>query len=458
MIIKGKSLRSPQWLARHLMASVNERADVVDALCRDTATNDTKLALLELAAHAAATRCENSIYHASVSPDEAHRLNPDQWAHAVDMLEKQLGLDGHARHVVMHKKLGREHMHVVWTRINPETGRAWSDSHNYKKHEQASRQLERDFGHEHVQGVHVRDPDTPRPPRTPPQQEYQQAEKNGFRLSDLREELRAIYETSDSGRAFIAALNERDMVLARGDRRDFVLIDPHGAIHNPARLVKERVKDFRAFMKDVEREKLPSVDEAKEWQRQLVAQRAQDYSSMSMHGEALIHEAQLHEQYAMEGARQMAYAVEKAKQEARHQEEEQQRRLRQQNPDDEKSRINWKDYAHPYELRYDPPQLINGFEKKRRTSGHHETNKTYFGTTYQTSRKTDQQQQTQPPRGDRPMRSDETASGRVARESSDRVRRYAEQVERMKAQEKAQETNRQHQRQQQKQRDRGRER
>ena len=65
-------------------------------------------------------------------------------------MEKKLGLDGHARIVVMHEKLGRQHIHIVWSRIDLATMRSVSDSHNYRKHEEVARDLERRFGHDRL--------------------------------------------------------------------------------------------------------------------------------------------------------------------------------------------------------------------------------------------------------------------------------------------------------------------
>lgn len=46
-------------------------------------------------------------------------------------------------------------MHVVWSRIDIETMTAVRLSQNYRLHELTERQLEKEFGHAKVQGVHV---------------------------------------------------------------------------------------------------------------------------------------------------------------------------------------------------------------------------------------------------------------------------------------------------------------
>ena len=53
------------------------------------------------------------------------------------------------------------------------------DSHNYRKHELVARELEREFGHDRVQGVHVEREGQERPERTPPKWVMQQGERLG---------------------------------------------------------------------------------------------------------------------------------------------------------------------------------------------------------------------------------------------------------------------------------------
>jgi hypothetical protein len=51
-------------------------------------------------------------------------------------------MSGHQKAVVIHKKKGREHCHIVWNKVHPESLKTASLSWNYKKHEEVSRRLE----------------------------------------------------------------------------------------------------------------------------------------------------------------------------------------------------------------------------------------------------------------------------------------------------------------------------
>ncbi|HUB95868.1 MAG TPA: relaxase/mobilization nuclease domain-containing protein, partial [Stellaceae bacterium] len=263
MIIKGKSRAGAQQLARHLgNAEKNERVSLLET--RGTVAQDLRGALVEMAAIAAGTRCEKSLYHAAMSPEPPHRLTPEQRSEAIDALEAKLGLTGHARVVVMHEKLGREHIHVVWSRIDLEKMRSVSDSHNYRKHEEVARALERRFGHDRVQGAHHERDGVARPERTPSRAELQQQERTGITGKMVKVEVTAAFRASDGPEAFRAALAERGYILAKGDRRDHVIIDPFGGVHSLARRIEGmKAGALREFMAPLDRDSLPSIEEAR---------------------------------------------------------------------------------------------------------------------------------------------------------------------------------------------------
>ncbi len=153
MVIKGGARRGATDLATHLARTdTNERMAVLEL--RGVASQNLPAALREMHAHAIGTRCLRPLYHASINPAADERLTPEQWARSVDQLERKLGLQDQPRAVVVHEKEGREHIHIVWGRID-DTGRTIRDSHNYRKHEEAARELEREFSLRPVQGAHI---------------------------------------------------------------------------------------------------------------------------------------------------------------------------------------------------------------------------------------------------------------------------------------------------------------
>lgn len=264
MIIKGKSRAGPSALAAHLgNAEKNERVQLLET--RGTVADDLRGALIEMDAYAAGTRCEKPLYHAAISPEPPHLLSPEQRAEAIDLLETKLGLNGHARVVVLHEKLGREHLHVVWSRIDLDQMKSVSDSHNYRRHEEVARELEQRFGHDRVQGAHHEREGVERPDRTPSRSELRQEERTGITGKDVKREVTAIFRASDGAEAFKAALEDRGYLIAQGDRRDFVVIDSKGGVHSLARRIDGiNAAELRDFMSAIDRDGLPKIEQVKE--------------------------------------------------------------------------------------------------------------------------------------------------------------------------------------------------
>jgi hypothetical protein len=280
MIIKGKSRAGPSALAAHLgNAEKNERVTLLEV--RGTIAQDLRGALVEMDAYSVGTRCEKSLYHGAISPAPPHRLSRDQVIEAVDALEERLGLKGHARIIVLHEYLGRAHIHPVWSRINLATMKSVSDSHNYRKHEEVARDLERRFGHERVQGAHHERDGVERPDRTPSRAELRQEERTGIKGKLVKEEVTAAFRASDGPEAFKAALEDKEYVLAPGDRRDFVIVDRKGGIHSLARRIDGiKAAGLREFMAPLDRAALPTLEQAKEMaeDRERRAQEAKESS------------------------------------------------------------------------------------------------------------------------------------------------------------------------------------
>ncbi len=275
MVIKGVSCSGARRLAVHLMRTdTNERAEVREL--RGVAAEDLRGALLEMEAVAAGARTTKPFYHASINTRADEKLSDAQRLEAIDALEKKLGLDGQSRVVVVHEKEGREHCHIVWSRIDLDRMAAISDSHNYRKHEEVARELERRFGHERVQGAHVERDGKERPKRTPSHAEMLATERGAVDPAAARKLVTEVWRRTDSGRSFKAALEEKGWLLARGNRRDFVVIDPNGGVHSLARRVERaRAKDIRVRMAGINPESLPSVGEARAAQRETQQLRAE---------------------------------------------------------------------------------------------------------------------------------------------------------------------------------------
>ena len=117
------------------------------------------------------------------------RITAEQWRATINRLGEKLGLSGQPRVVVMHEKHGREHVHVVWSRVDGASMKAIADSFNYRAHEEVAREMERAFGHEHTQGAHVERDDVARLDRTLSHRDRQQSERTGIDVGALTEKI-----------------------------------------------------------------------------------------------------------------------------------------------------------------------------------------------------------------------------------------------------------------------------
>lgn len=270
MIINGASRSNGAFFARHLVrADHNERVSIVEL--RGLAyAQDVREAFHEMQDLAAGTRCKNYFYHANLNTRTDEQLSPEQWTLAVDQLEHALGLDGQPRLIVEHEKEDRVHRHVVWSRIDADTQTTIHDGHNFRTHEEVAAELETLFGHEPTQRALTRDKEsTPRPEPGARDWETFRAQESGIDPKAMKAELTELWQHADSGQAFAAALAERGYILARGDRRDFCVIDAAGDEHSLARRVSGvKTADIRARMADIDREALPSVEEGRALARQ----------------------------------------------------------------------------------------------------------------------------------------------------------------------------------------------
>jgi hypothetical protein len=268
VVIKGSARAAPGELAYHLLREdTNELVSVLEL--RGVASLDLRGALAELDGMGAGSRSGRTLYHASINTPVPEQLDPQQQRIARERLAERMGLAGQPFAMVQHIKHGRQHTHIVWSRIDVETGRAIPDSHNYRKHEEVSRELERVFGHGHVLGAHVRDKaKEPRPERGPTWGEQRQAERSGLTPAEAKQKVTALWRRAATGAEFCRQLEAEGFLLVRGDRRDFVLIDRSGEVHGLSRRIEGvKATAIRERLADIDVTALPDVEEARQQQR-----------------------------------------------------------------------------------------------------------------------------------------------------------------------------------------------
>jgi len=261
MIVGGTS-STGRGLGDYLTEAKNERAEVWEL---QSGRRDLSKAVDDWKAHAHGTNTEKPLYHAWIRPSDTDReLSREEWRKAVELFERELGLEGQPRAVVYHHGEGQGeqgHIHLVYSRIKD--GKALSDSWNYIRHEKARAEIERALNLEHVYSPHL-DRNEPRRAQSFGHSEKEQGKRLNIDPKAIKAEVSAIYQSADSGRAFVAALDAAGYTLAQGDKRGLVILDQAGGVHSLSRMAGAKVAALRDRLADYPLEGLPTVEQARE--------------------------------------------------------------------------------------------------------------------------------------------------------------------------------------------------
>jgi hypothetical protein len=269
-----------QDLATHLLNEhdneVMELAEIRGAIAMDL---HGAFAEWEAQAHAL-TRCENYLYSLSINPDpQQEPLTRDEYQDYIQRAEERLGLSEQPRAVIFHSKHGREHCHVVWSRIDADNEKAVQLAFDRDK----LMMVTREFAHDHgltLPAGYYKDGKGGRGEQGDQLSLYEMHQKRttGFTKEEHQEFVTDAWRSSDSPKAFVQALSEKGYLLATG-KRPFVLVDFYGDTHALPKLIADksvRTKDIRTFLeRDYAPESLPSVDQAKD----LIAKHRSDINS-----------------------------------------------------------------------------------------------------------------------------------------------------------------------------------
>ncbi|MGB9154483.1 MAG: relaxase/mobilization nuclease domain-containing protein, partial [Alphaproteobacteria bacterium] len=254
VLIKGQSIKCSQSSRDHyLRGAENERITVREVLGFATKNPDEALRMIEMSAKG--TKCKKPLYSAKINPETDRIWNKDEIRAAVDLLEENLGLKGHPRVVVEHKKNGRIHFHVLWSRFHPDGGAARNMGNDYAAHQKTQRQIEKTLK---LRPMMARGRDFKK-------SEVEWAKRYGFDIFKLREQITADFNKGKSGQEFMAALKDKGIVLCRGDKSQFVIILPWGQHKALSSMIHGRPTKavLRRSFADIDISKLPTVAEGK---------------------------------------------------------------------------------------------------------------------------------------------------------------------------------------------------
>jgi hypothetical protein len=262
MIAKGTPHRDGAILARYLVTGKErERAELWEL--RGFACTGIVPAFRSVHIMAAATKCLAPFFHVSVRNADGDDLDRSQWELVANSVERMLGLTDQPRAVAFHtaEDTGHAHMHIAWSRINQETLTAKPLPFFKQRLKQVCRELEERFNltpvpNERRSSIRF----------APTRSEEEQARRLGVDVHAARECIKNCFERSDCGRSFRDALAQEGLVLARGDRRDFLVVDGAGGIHALGkRVLGMSAAEIRDRFADLSGQALPTLEQAREF-------------------------------------------------------------------------------------------------------------------------------------------------------------------------------------------------
>jgi hypothetical protein len=256
VIVNGSSNRCAGWWGPHLESDENESVRLVKSW--GLRSNTIPGMLQEMMDLTIGTGCRNGFYQINMNPAPGEVFTEDKLERARQIVEQRHGLEGQAYFIVVHIKNGREHPHLVYSRIRLETMTAISDSHGAYKNHAIARQIEREFGWRKVTGPLDRAPETPRPKRAPKPWEMRRDKQQGRDTRNIAAEVTRLRQQSETGKAFEAALEAHGYRLVTG-KRGLLILDPAGKEHSLARRCGMLMKELLAFMRHLDLKDLPTV-------------------------------------------------------------------------------------------------------------------------------------------------------------------------------------------------------
>jgi hypothetical protein len=260
MIAKGNTHDNGPRLARYLTTGKPEEYAELWEL-RGFASRDITEALRTVQLIAKGGQCTRPFFHVQIRNRAGETLSQFQWKNVADRIERILGLRDQPRAIAVHvdRRTGHEHIHIAFSRIDQETLKAKPLPFYKLRLKRVSRALEIELGLTAVKNER----DGP-VKYAPTRGEDEQARRLGVDIHDVRGTIRNCFEQSDSGQGFQSALADAGMILARGDRRDFLVVDRAGGMHALGkRVLGVSAAEIRYRLADLRGDHLPSIDEAR---------------------------------------------------------------------------------------------------------------------------------------------------------------------------------------------------
>jgi len=265
MIIKGNRHGNGAKLSAYLLdgGKHGERVFAPELHGFGLHPDDISKSFSALDAIASGKGIENPLFHIQIRLPKGDYMTPEQWDITTARTLKTAGLEGQPYARVFHadENTGELHCHLGVSLIDEQTHHAKAVPFYKFRFKALARKLEIEFDITRVKNERegpIRYGAT--------KNEEQQAQRLGFKKEAVRNLIRQCSDASDCGHTFDDALAEAGLILAQGDRRDYVVIDPKGGLH----VLSERILDLSAAqirekLSDLDRENMPTVKQAREF-------------------------------------------------------------------------------------------------------------------------------------------------------------------------------------------------
>ena len=180
----------------------------------------------------------------------------------IDRVEDRHDLGDQPRVIVRHEKEGREHYHVVWSRVDVENEKAKEIAFDKMYHMIDVRRYALDHGLTLSDGFY-----NEKHGQQKSFQELEQYRQTGLSNEQVQKQVTECWKCSDNALTFVNALAEKGYMLARGDSRDYLIVDFYGGFRTIAKAIDNRAVKTKVIRKlletDFPKESLPHLTDAK---------------------------------------------------------------------------------------------------------------------------------------------------------------------------------------------------
>ena len=247
----------------------NERCEIIDS--RGFGPGSLSEQLMDMEAETLAdTHAKGSFYFTAWRVDEREeRLTREMVMWGVNRLEElQPGLKNCPRVVVEQDYGPGSHFHATWNHYDRETGKMVPLKFDARSRLQVAAEMEERFGLRQLNREGFEDRGHARQP------EDAQDTRSAKPKKERAAEITALWEQTDSGRAFRAGLEEAGYTLATGKSRAFCVVDGEGEVHSLARQVRGvRGADVAARLSDIDPAAIPEAEAIKAERKAAQAER-----------------------------------------------------------------------------------------------------------------------------------------------------------------------------------------